>query len=29
VSVFGKKDKSDPLMKPMAEDSVTQEQKKQ
>lgn len=29
VSVFGKKDKSDPLMKPMAEDSVTQEQIKQ
>lgn len=26
VSVFGKKDKSDPLMKPMKEDSVTQEQ---
>ncbi len=29
VSVFGKKDKSAPLMKPMAEDSVTQEQIKQ
>lgn len=29
VSVFGKKDKSTPLMKPMAEDSVTQEQIKQ
>lgn len=28
VSVFGKKDKSEPLMKPMAEDSVTQEQRK-
>ena len=28
VSVFGKKDKSEPLMKPMAEDSVTQEQYK-
>lgn len=26
VSVFGKKDKSTPLMKPMAEDSITQEQ---
>jgi phospholipid/cholesterol/gamma-HCH transport system substrate-binding protein len=26
VSVFGKKDKSQPLMKPMREDSVTQEQ---
>ncbi len=26
VSVFGKKDKSDPLMKPMQEDSITQEQ---
>ncbi|MCU0404051.1 MAG: MlaD family protein [Chitinophagaceae bacterium] len=26
VSVFGKKDKSQPLMKPMAEDSATQEQ---
>lgn len=29
VSVFGKKDKSTPLMRPMTEDSVTQEQKKQ
>lgn len=29
VSVFGKKDKSTPLMKPLAEDSVTQEQIKQ
>jgi phospholipid/cholesterol/gamma-HCH transport system substrate-binding protein len=29
VSVFGKKDKSEPLMKPMAEDSLTQEQIKQ
>ena len=28
VSVFGKKDKSQPLMKPMAEDSLTQEQYK-
>ena len=26
VSVFGKKDKSEPLMKPMSEDSITQEQ---
>lgn len=26
VSVFGKKDKSQPLMKPMKEDSITQEQ---
>ncbi|MCU0335678.1 MAG: MlaD family protein [Chitinophagaceae bacterium] len=29
VSVFGKKDKSQPLMKPMREDSATQEQFKQ
>jgi len=29
VSVFGKKDKSTPLMKPMDEDSITQEQRKQ
>lgn len=28
VSVFGKKNKTEPLMKPLAEDSVTQEQKK-
>ena len=28
VSVFGKKNKSEPLMKPMAEDSITQEQRK-
>jgi phospholipid/cholesterol/gamma-HCH transport system substrate-binding protein len=28
VSVFGKKDKGEPLMKPLAEDSVTQEQLK-
>ncbi|HSC55309.1 MAG TPA: MlaD family protein [Phnomibacter sp.] len=28
VSVFGKKDKSEPLMKPLIEDSVTLEQKK-
>ncbi|MCA0381855.1 MAG: MlaD family protein [Bacteroidetes bacterium] len=28
VSVFGKKDKSEPLMKPMQEDSVTQEQRR-
>ena len=27
ISVFGKKDKSDPLMRPLAEDSLTQEQK--
>jgi phospholipid/cholesterol/gamma-HCH transport system substrate-binding protein len=26
ISVFGKKDKSDPLMRPLAEDSLTQEQ---
>jgi phospholipid/cholesterol/gamma-HCH transport system substrate-binding protein len=26
VSVFGKKDKSEPLMRPMSEDSITQEQ---
>lgn len=26
ISVFGKKDKSQPLMRPMAEDSITQEQ---
>ncbi|TAD82961.1 MAG: MCE family protein [Bacteroidetes bacterium] len=29
VSVFGKKDKSEPLMRPMPEDSLTQEQRKQ
>jgi len=29
VSVFGKKDKSTPLMKPLDEDSITQEQRKQ
>ncbi len=29
ISVFGKKDKSTPLMKPMAEDSITQEQFRQ
>ena len=28
VSVFGKKNKSEPLMRPMAEDSITQEQRK-
>ena len=28
VSVFGKKDKTEPLMKPMQEDSVTQEQRR-
>jgi phospholipid/cholesterol/gamma-HCH transport system substrate-binding protein len=28
VSVFGKKDKTEPLMKPLAEDSATKEQKK-
>ena len=28
VSVFGKKDKSEPLMKPLATDSITQEQRK-
>lgn len=27
VSVFGKKDKSEPLMRPLSEDSITQEQK--
>jgi len=29
ISVFGKKDKSDPLMRPLAEDSITQEQRLQ
>jgi phospholipid/cholesterol/gamma-HCH transport system substrate-binding protein len=29
ISVFGKKDKSQPLMRPLAEDSVTQEQRQQ
>jgi phospholipid/cholesterol/gamma-HCH transport system substrate-binding protein len=29
ISVFGKKDKSTPLMRPLAEDSITQEQKLQ
>ena len=29
ISVFGKKDKSQPLMRPLAEDSVTQEQRLQ
>jgi len=29
ISVFGKKDKSEPLMRPLAEDSITQEQRLQ